>query len=145
MRLNEVLRNKSDHVVILPPTASVTQASALMKLERVGAVLVCDGGRILGILSERDLAVAVSELGSHLFSLRISELMSVDVPTAAPGDAVIDVMRMMTEKRARHVPVVDGGSVVGMVSIGDVLKSRLAEKIQENAVLQDLARAHIPS
>ena len=145
MRLNQVLQSKPDHVVILSPKASVSQASALMMTERVGAILVCEGGRILGILSERDLAVAISVRGTELFGLRIGELMSVEVPTAAPGDAVIDVMRMMTEKRARHVPVVDGESVVGMVSIGDVLKSRLAEKIQENAVLQDLARAHIPS
>jgi CBS domain-containing protein len=145
MRLNEVLRNKPDHVIILSPQASVTQASALMMTERVGAVLVCEGGRILGILSERDLALAVAELGPDLFGRCVAELMSVEVPTAAPGDAVIDVMRMMTEKRARHVPVVDGEAVVGLVSIGDVLKSRLAEKIQENAVLQDLARAHIPS
>jgi CBS domain-containing protein len=145
MRLNEVLRNKPDHVVILPPKASVSQASALMMTERVGAILVCEGARILGILSERDLAVAISVRGPELFGLQIGDLMSVDAPTAAPDDAVTDVMRMMTEKRARHVPVVDSKGVVGMVSIGDVLKSRLAEKIQENAVLQDLARAHIPS
>jgi len=145
MRLNEVLRNKPDHVVILSPKASVTQASALMATERVGAILICEGKRILGILSERDLAVAIAELGPDLFGRSVGELMSGDAPTAAPGDAVIDVMRMMTDKRARHVPVVDGEAVVGVVSIGDVLKSRLAEKIQENAVLQDLARAHIPS
>ena len=144
MRLNEVLRNKRDHVVILPPKASVTQASALMMTERVGAILVCEGGRILGILSERDLAVAIAARGPELFSLRIGELMSVDAPTATPGDAVIDVMRLMTEQRARHIPVVEGESVVGVVSIGDVLKSRLAEKIQENAVLQDLARVRLP-
>jgi CBS domain-containing protein len=144
MRLNEVLRGKPDHVVILPPKATVTQASALMMTERVGAILVCEGKRILGILSERDLAVAIAARGSELFGLSIGELMSVDAPTAAPGDAVIDVMRLMTEKRARHIPVVEGESVVGVVSIGDVLKSRLAEKIQENAVLQDLARVRLP-
>jgi CBS domain-containing protein len=144
MRLNEVLRGKPDHVVILPPKATVTQASALMMTERVGAILVCEGKRILGILSERDLAVAIAARGSELFGLSIGELMSVDAPTATPGDAVIDVMRLMTEKRARHVPVVEGESVVGVISIGDVLKSRLAEKIQENAVLQDLARVRLP-
>lgn len=144
MRLQDVLRNKPDHVVTLPPKASVMQAAVLMKLEQVGAVLVCEGRRIFGVLSERDLALAVAELGQGLFDRCVGELMSVDAPIAAPGDAVIDVMRIMTEKRARHIPVVDGGAVVGVVSIGDVLKSRLAEKIQENAVLQDLARARLP-
>jgi CBS domain-containing protein len=144
MRLQDVLRNKSDHMITLPPGASLTQASALMMTERVGAIVVCEGGRILGILSERDLALALSELGQDLFSRCVGELMTVDVPIAAPSDPVIDVMRTMTEKRARHIPVVEGESVVGLVSIGDVLKSRLAEKVQENAVLQDLARARLP-
>jgi CBS domain-containing protein len=144
MRLQDVLRDKPDHLVTLPPKASVSQASALMRTERVGAIVICEGERILGILSERDLALAISELGRDLFGRCVGELMTVDVPVAASGDAVTDVMRTMTEKRARHIPVVDGETVVGMVSIGDVLKSRLAEKVQENAVLQDLARARLP-
>lgn len=144
MRLQDVLRTKADHVVTLPPSASLAKASTLMRLERVGAILICEGQHVLGILSERDLALAISELGPDLFSRSVGELMTVDVPTAAPGDAVIDVMRMMTEKRARHIPVVKDASLVGVVSIGDVLKSRLAEKIQENAVLLDLTRARLP-
>jgi CBS domain-containing protein len=145
MRLKDVLRSKPDHVVTLPPSASLTKASNLMRLERVGAILICEGQRVLGILSERDLALAIAELGPDIFSRTVGDLMTVDAPTAAPTDAVIEVMRMMTEKRARHVPVVDGVSLVGVVSIGDVLKSRLAEKIQENAVLQDIARARLPA
>lgn len=144
MRLQEILRDKPARVVTLRPTASLRQAAVLMKLERVGAVLVCDGRRILGLLSERELALAVAELGPDLFGRCVGELMSVDPPVAAPNDGVCEVMRIMTGRRARHIPVVDGGVVVGVVSIGDVLKSRLAEKIQENAVLQDLARARLP-
>jgi CBS domain-containing protein len=143
MRIHEILRDKTNYVVTLQSRALVSQASALMLMERVGAVVVCEGERILGVRSERDLALAISELGPDLFSRCVGELMSVDPPIAAPGDAVVDVMRTMTEKRARHIPVVEGGSVVGMVSIGDILKSRLAEKIQENAVLQDLARVRL--
>jgi CBS domain-containing protein len=140
MRLQEVLRDKPDHVVTLPPKTPVSQASAMMLLERVGAVLVCEGACILGILSERDLAVAIAVYGPGLFSLSVGELMSINVPSATPGDAVSDVMRTMMETRAGHVPVVDGESVVGMVSLGEV---RLAEKVQENAALQDLARARL--
>jgi CBS domain-containing protein len=116
-----------------------------MLLERVGAILICDGGRVLGVLSERDLALAVAVRGSELFKLTVGDLMSVEAPTATPDDSIRDVIQTMTEKRARHMPVLQGDSVVGMVSIGDVLKSRLAEKIQENAVLQDLARARLPA
>ena len=145
MRLKDVLRSKPDHVVTLPPSASLTKASNLMRLERVGAILICEGQRVLGILSERDLALAIAELGPDIFNRNVGDLMTVDAPTAAPTDAVIEVMRMMTEKRARHVPVVDGATLIGVVSIGDVLKSRLAEKIQENAVLQDIARARLPA
>lgn len=121
MRIHDVLPHKTNHVITLPPRAPVSQASALMLLERVGAVVVCEGERILGVLSERDLAVAIAVRGPDLFSRSVGELMSVDVPVATPADSVRDVMRTMTEKRARHIPVVEGASVVGVVSISDLL------------------------
>jgi CBS domain-containing protein len=146
VRLSEVLRSKPDRVVTLPPTAPLVQAAALMKVEGVGAVLICDERRrVLGVLSERDLALAIAAMGRALFELSVGEVMTVDAPTASPNDPVQSVMRTMTEQRARHMPVIEDGAVVGIVSIGDVLKSRLAEKIQENAVLQDLARARLPA
>jgi len=146
MRLSEVLREKPQRVVGLPPSATAAQASALMRAERVGAIVVRDyQGRLLGVVSERDLAIGVAAHGSDLARMRVSALMMVDVPTASPRDAVRDVMRTITERRARHVPVVEGEAVVGVVSVGDLLKARLAEKNQENAVLQDLARARLPA
>lgn len=69
--------------------------------------------------------------------------MSVSGPTARPSDSIVQVMRAMTERRARHIPVLDGEAVVGVVSIGDLLKARLAEKAQENAILQELARVRL--
>ena len=144
MRVSEILNNKGSAVVSLPPTASLLQAAALMKRETVGAILIRNSrGQVLGVLSERDLAVAIAELGHNIFSYPVGELMSASVPTAKPGDSVRDVMRIMTERRARHIPVVDAGDVVGIISIGDVLKSRLDEQSQENAVLHDMARAHL--
>jgi CBS domain-containing protein len=144
MRLSEVLRSKPVRIVSLPPSASAVEAAALMKEEEVGAVLICDARRrIVGILSERDLAVAIAAYGPDLSRQRVSELMSVGGPTASPEDSVQDAMRTMTERRARHMPVIDGEAVVGVVSVGDLLKSRLVEKNQENAVLQDLARARL--
>jgi CBS domain-containing protein len=106
--------------------------------------VICDARRrIVGVLSERDLALAIAAYGLDLSWRRVSELMSVGGPTASPEDSVQDAMRTMTERRARHMPVVDGDAVVGVVSVGDLLKSRLVEKNQENAILQDLARARL--
>jgi CBS domain-containing protein len=146
MRLSEVLREKPQRVVGLPPSATAAEASALMETERVGALVVRDyRGGLLGVVSERDLALGIAAHGGELGHIRIGALMAIDVPTASPGDAVRDVMRTVTERRARHVPVLEGDTVVGVVSVGDLLKARLAEKSQENAVLQDLARARLPA
>jgi len=143
MQLSEILKSKADRLLALPPTASVFRAALLMKTGGVGAVLVCEQGCVLGVVSERDLVLAIAGRGAAVFGLNIGEVMTVDVPTASPNMPVQTVMRIMTEQRVRHLPVVENGVAVGVVSIGDLLKSRLAEKIQENAVLQDLARAHL--
>jgi CBS domain-containing protein len=141
MKVSDVLRGRPRRLVSLPPSATAVDGAALMEAENVGAVLVRDDrGRLLGVLSERNLALAIATRGARLFRSRVDELMSVARPTAAPEDAIRDVMRMMTERRARHIPVLDGETVVGMVSVGDLLKARLAEKIEERAVLRDLAR-----
>ena len=141
MRLSDILRARPRRLVSLPPSATAVEAAAVMKAENVGAVLVRDDrGRLLGVLSERNLALAIATRGARLFRSRVGELMSVAGATAAPEDAIRDVVRMMTERRARHMPVLDGESVVGIVSVGDLLKARLAEKTDENAVLQELAR-----
>jgi CBS domain-containing protein len=144
MRLFEVLREKPGRVIDLPPSASAGEAAALMKAERVGAVVIRDdGGGLCGVLSERDLAVALATRGADLPWIPVSVLMTVDSPTANVTDTVRDVMRIVTEHRARHVPVLEGERVVGVVSVGDLLKAQLVEKSQENAVLQDLARARL--
>jgi CBS domain-containing protein len=146
MRLSDVLRDKQSRIVELPSSATAVEAAALMRTEKVGAIIVRDyQGRLLGLVSERDLALAIVTHGAALVRLRLSELMSTHAPTAHPGDTVRDVTRTMTDRRARHVPVIDNERVVGVVSIGDLLKARLAEKTQENAVLLDLARARIPA
>lgn len=144
MRLFEILRDKPFRLIALPPTATALDAAALMKAEQVGAILVLDAGdRLLGLVSERDLALGVATHGAALLRRRLAEMMSVDSPTARPNNSILHVMRTMTERRARHVPVIEGETVVGVVSIGDLLKARLAEKVQENAVLQELARARL--
>jgi CBS domain-containing protein len=145
MRLSDVLHSKAARVVSLPPNASVAEAASLMKREGVGAVVIRDDEQgLLGLVCERDLVLAISAFARQLFDRQVGSLMALDVPTASPADPIQDVMRTMTERRARHLPVVENGRVIGVVSIGDVMKSRLSEKIQENAVLQDLARFRAP-
>jgi CBS domain-containing protein len=141
MRLSDILRERPRRLVGLPPSATAVEAAALMKVENVGAVLIRDDrGRLRGVLSERNLALAIAARGARLFRTPVSELMSVASVTALPGDDIGDVTRVMTVRRARHIPVLEGETVVGVVSVGDLLKAQLAEKIEENAVLQDLAR-----
>jgi signal-transduction protein with cAMP-binding, CBS, and nucleotidyltransferase domain len=145
MRLSDVLHSKAARVVSLPPNASVAEAASLMKREGVGAVVIRDDEQgLLGLVCERDLVLAIAAFGRQLFDRQVGSLMALDVPTASRADPIQDVMRTMTERRARHLPVVENGRVIGVVSIGDVMKSRLSEKIQENAVLQDLARFRAP-
>jgi CBS domain-containing protein len=115
-----------------------------MNDEKVGAILVRDyRDRPLGLISERDLAIAIATRGAAMFRSSLFDLMAVSGPTAGLGDSVHEVTRRMLERRASYVPVLDGATVVGVVSIGDLLRARLAEKSQENAVLQDLARMRL--
>ena len=144
MRVSDILRSKPRRIVSLPPSASAAQAAAMMHQEKIGAVLVRDqNGQVLGLLSERELALAIAIRMPDLFRHRIGEIMTIATPSVTPEDSVQDVMRLMTDRRVRHLPVMQDGAVVGLVSIGDILKSRLEEKAQENAILQDLARAHL--
>jgi CBS domain-containing protein len=144
MRLSEILRDKPFRLIALPPSATALEVATLMKDEHVGAVLVLDAAeRLQGLVSERELALALATHGAALLRRHVGELMSVGGPTARAEDSVLDAMRAMTERRARHVPILDGETVIGVVSIGDLLKARLVEQARENAVLQELARARL--
>ena len=98
-----------------------------------------DGESLQGLVSERDIAHGLAVHGASLLSLKVSDLMTRSVITCAPEDSVADIARIMTMRRIRHIPVVDGGRVVGLVSIGDVLKSRISEIELEANVLRELA------
>jgi CBS domain-containing protein len=140
MRISEVLRNKDYSVVAVPSNATIMQAVDLMQTRGVGAVVVIDAGKLRGIVAERDIVMALAELRTFPKNLTVAEIMNADVQVAAAGDSVQQTMQVMTKHRARHIPVVNNGQVVGVVSLGDIIKSRLAEKTEENQVLLDLAR-----
>ncbi|TPM26896.1 CBS domain-containing protein [Mesorhizobium sp. B2-3-5] len=144
MRIDQILRAKRPDVVVISPDASLQDAVTSMTKEQVGALVVVDQkSRLLGIVSERDIVHRLATQGSEALRQSVNQIMQTDLPVAATDDTVASLMRVMTKSRVRHVPVLSAGIVVGVVSTGDVVKSRLTEKTEENTLLQDLARAHL--
>ena len=128
MYVSDILKTKGDTIVSLSADEPIHAALALMATNRIGAVLVIDAnGAIAGIVSERDLVRSMHTHGKEFFDKRVSELMTATVVTCSPKDPIPAIMGMMTSQRFRHVPVIDEGKVVGMISIGDVVKSRIEE------------------
>jgi CBS domain-containing protein len=144
MRVGQILRTKRPDVVVISPDATVRSAVVLMERERVGALVIVDSVRhLLGVISERDIVHSLAAEGAALLQTPVRNVMQTNGPVATVDDTVQSVMHAMTLSRARHVPIVKGDQMIGIVSIGDVVKSRLDEKMQENDVLQDLARLHL--
>ena len=128
MFVSDILKSKGSNICSVTPEQPVGDALAIMMQHRIGAVLVVDsGGGIAGILSERDLVRAMSKNGKAVFDKRVGDLMTTPVITCSPKDPVGAIEGMMTAQRFRHVPVVEDGKLVGIVSIGDVVKHRIEE------------------
>ena len=118
--------------VTIPPTATVEEAVGLLNSHGIGAIVVADGkGRLEGIVSERDIVRAMAGK-PNLLKAKVKILMTTKVHTTGMGDTSADLLETMTEHRVRHIPIVDGDKVVGMVSIGDVVK-RILEKYESEA------------
>ena len=142
MRVSDILKTKGSAVKTIEANATIRALAHRFKTESVGAMLVLDDtGALQGIISERDLARGIDEFGTDLPQMRVASLMTRSVVTCAPEDGVAAVASVMTQRRIRHLPVVVDGKVVGLVSIGDVLKYRLDEVQLEASVLRDVARS----
>jgi CBS domain-containing protein len=127
VKINDVLRGKGNQVVTISPEATVTELLALLAEHNVGALVVSsDGTSVAGIVSERDV-VRLLNGTPDAGEVRVSAIMTAQVHTCTPDDHIENLMRLMTEQRIRHVPVVVDGSLAGIVSIGDVVKSRIGE------------------
>jgi len=143
MRISEILRSKRSDVVVISLDATIRSAIAVMTRELVGALVVVDDDQhLLGVVSERDIIQNLDLEGTDVMGTLVRRVMRTDGPVATQEDSVLSVMEVMTAARARHVPIVKYGRAIGIVSIGDVVKSRLDETMQENSVLQDIARVH---
>jgi CBS domain-containing protein len=141
MRVSDILKAKGGKVYFIASDASLEVAAHRMAELGIGALPVLGGGgRLLGVFSERDIAIALARFGHRALKLRVAQLISANFATVAPEDSVQHAMRLMTDERTRHIPVVSAARVVGLLSIGDVVKSRLEEKTAEVVVLQDLVR-----
>ncbi|MCC8244631.1 CBS domain-containing protein [Saccharothrix luteola] len=131
MRIADVLRNKGSAVATVESRASVAELVAALAEHNVGAMVVLGPEGIAGIVSERDVVRKLHDRGGELLAAPVAEIMTSEVFTCTPRDSVDSLTVLMTERRIRHVPVVDGGELVGIVSIGDVVKSRISQ-LQED-------------
>ena len=142
MKVSDILQIKGSVVTTVRPDTSARELSVQLRAEQIGAMIVSSDGRsINGIVSERDLAYALAAHGNELPTLTVSRLMTKVVVVCAPEDSITHVMKLMTQRRVRHLPVKEGDQLVGIISIGDVLKHRLDEVELEANVLRDYAIA----
>ena len=138
MKISSILTTKGEFVATVAPDSSVTDLLALLAEHRIGAVVVSeDGTQVTGIVSERDIARAVHTHGATALEHPVRDIMTADVVTCEPDATTGDLMGMMTERRIRHVPVVAGGALAGIVSIGDVVKHRVADLEGEARAIHD--------
>jgi CBS domain-containing protein len=120
--IGAILSQKGREIFCVPPEASVFDAVSLLADKNVGALLVMDGERLVGMMSERDYTRKVMIRGKRSRETTVAEIMSTDLKVVNPREAVADCLRLMTDKRIRHLPVLDGDKVVGVISIGDLVK-----------------------
>lgn len=128
MLVSQVLRAKGDLVFTASPRDSVDAVAAMLNTRRVGAIVVVDGERdVVGIVSERDLVRIIAEQGASGLVQPVADCMTHDVIFAKPTETVDDILGRMTDRRTRHLPVCADGRLVGIVSIGDLVKAKIAE------------------
>ncbi|HEX3408523.1 MAG TPA: CBS domain-containing protein [Caulobacteraceae bacterium] len=141
MLISDLIKRKGRGVVSLPVSAELHRAAKLMASQGIGAIVVVNAaGGLEGLVAERDVVKAVTAGGRAVLRDKVDAWMRRRVPTAAPQAKVLEAIDLITAARTRHLPVVEDGKVIGVLSVGDLLKSRLDEKTEENLVLRDIAR-----
>jgi CBS domain-containing protein len=137
MRIADVLRTKGAAVATITPETSVSGLLNELAMNNIGAMVVVSADGVVGIVSERDVVRKLHEHGVELLRLPVSAIMTTMVATCSPTDTVDHLTALMTTKRVRHIPVVENERLVGIVSIGDIVKQRMEELESEHRALQD--------
>jgi CBS domain-containing protein len=144
MKISDILSHKGNEIVAILPHETLEAAAKKLAEHRIGSLVVRDRkGQLAGMLSERDIVAALSQHGAAALAMTVNDAMTPDVVTCRPSDTVREIMALITVRRVRHIPVCEGGRLLGIVSIGDVLKSRLDEKELELNMLRDLTLARV--
>lgn len=136
MRIADVLRNKGASVATITPETSVSGLLTELSVHNIGAMVVVSPDGVIGIVSERDVVRALQQRGADLLRAPVSEIMTTFVATCTPNDSVDSLSALMTTKRVRHIPVMENGRLTGIVSIGDVVKTRMEELEAQQEQLQ---------
>ncbi|MEM9011205.1 MAG: CBS domain-containing protein [Pseudomonadota bacterium] len=143
MNVQHILGSKPPGTVVIAPSSAVMEAVELLSARRIGAVVVSeDGVRVEGILSERDIVRELGRRGTACLREPVSSLMTTKVVACEVRDSAVSVLERMTAGRFRHMPVMEGEAMIGVISIGDVVKARMTEMEQENASLTDLIKGY---
>jgi CBS domain-containing protein len=144
MIVSQMLKSKPDGGVIsVTPTSTVTDAAKLLSQHRIGTVVVSkDGASLDGILSERDIVRELGKRGTGCLNDPVSALMTSNLVTCSPTNSALEVLEMMTEGRFRHLPVMDEGKMIGLISIGDAVKGRLSQLAMEKESLEGMIMGH---
>jgi len=137
MTVRAILDSKGHHIVSVEPDAKLSAAVKLLSERKIGAVLAMSQGRVEGILSERDIVRELGERGARVLDESVSAVMTRRVVSCRPSDTVAAIMEMMTLGKFRHLPVLEEGMVVGLISIGDIVKWRVREFENEQEALRE--------
>ena len=137
MAIATILRGKGSDVASVEPDSTISDVVARLAQRRIGALLVIELGEPVGIVSERDVVRCLGAHGPEALHMRVRDVMTAPLITISPRDSIPDAMELMTDRRIRHLPVLDSGRLVGLVSIGDLVKRRIEEAEQEALALKD--------
>ncbi len=143
MLVRKILADKAGtEVFSVSPDDTVNTAAQILSANRIGTVVVLTEGKLNGILSERDIVRDLGKSGAACLDKKVSELMTADITTCTQADNSDAVLQLMTDGRFRHLPVLEDGALVGLISIGDVVKAQLSELAMEKDALEGMIRGH---
>lgn len=141
MYVRDILTAKGTDVFVIAPDHTIASLAKDLTAQRIGAAVVREAGHVVGVVSERDIVRAMANKGTECVGLQVREAMTKEVVSCTSDTPIDEVMNLMTERRIRHLPVLDGGRLAGIVSIGDVVKSRIQTAEREATQLREYIQA----